>query len=73
MSSQKLAQFVSEFVKTKQPEFYSNDNFPNQLHHAMMGDDNEENENSVESSNRSKKTVIKLHTTYTLLNKLEYQ
>lgn len=62
MSLYKLAQFVSEFIKTRQSGFYSHDNFPNQLHCAMIEEDDGEDENSVESSNRSKKTVIKPHT-----------
>ena len=73
MSSYKLVQFVSKFIKTKQPGFYSHDNFPNQLHCAMMENNKRENENSVESSNRSKKNVIRPYITCTWLNKLGYQ
>lgn len=62
MSSYKLAQFVSEFIKTRRPGFYSYDNFPNQLYRAMIEEDDGENENSVESGNRSEKTVIKPRT-----------
>lgn len=38
----------------------------------MMKEDNKENENLVESSNKSKKTMIKLRTTYIWLTKLGY-
>ena len=73
MNSYKLAQFVSEFIKIRRPGFYSYDNFPNQLHRAMIEEDDGENENSVESSNRSEKTVIKPRTARIWLNKLGYQ
>lgn len=39
----------------------------------MIKEDDEENENSVESGNRSEKTVIKPRTTRIWLNKLGYQ
>ena len=73
MSSYKLAQFVSEFIKTRRPGLYSHDNFPNQLHCAMIEEDDREDENSVYSSNRSEKTVIKPRTACIWLNKLGYQ
>lgn len=62
MSSYKLAQFVSEFIKTKRPGFYSHDNFSNQLYCAIIEEDNGKDENLVESSNRCEKTVIKPRT-----------
>ena len=73
ISSYKLAQFVSKFIKTRRPGFYSHDNFPNQLHCAMIEEDDGEDENSVESSNRSEMTVIKPRTARIWLNKLGYQ
>lgn len=73
MSSYKLAQFVCEFIKTRRPGFYSHDNFSNQLHRAIIEEDDGEDENSAESSNRSEKTVIKPRTPPIWLNKLGYQ
>ena len=73
MSSYKLAQFVLEFIKTWQPEFYSHNNFSNQLYCTIIKEDDEENENSVESGNRSETTVIKPRTACIWLNKLGYQ
>lgn len=73
ISSYKLAQFVSEFIKTRQSRFYFYDNFPNQLYRAMIEKDDKEDKNSVESSNRSEKTVIKLRTACIWLNKRAYQ
>lgn len=73
MSSYKLAQFVSEFIKTRRPKFYSHDNFPNQLYCAMIEEDVGKSENSVDSSNRFEKTMIKPYTACIWLNKLEYQ
>lgn len=73
MSLYKLAQFVSEFIKTRQPGFCFYDNFLNQLHCAMIEEDNEEDENLVESSNRSEKTVIKPRIACIWLNKQGYQ
>lgn len=73
MSSYKLAQLISGFIKTKQPGFYSHENFPNQLNRTMIDKDNRENENLAGSNDRSQKTVIKLRTACIWLNKLEYQ
>ena len=73
ISSYKLAQFVWEFIKTRQPGFYFHDSFSNQLYRAMIKEDDGENENSVESDNRSEKTVIKPCTARIWLNKLGYQ
>ena len=73
MSSYKLAQFVSKFIKTWRPGFYSHDNFSNQLYGAMIEEDDGENENSVESGNRSEKTVNKPRIARIWLNKLGYQ
>ena len=62
MSSYKLAQFVSEFIKTGRPRFYFHDSFSNKLYCAMIEDNDRENKNSVEFDNRSEKTVIKPYT-----------
>ena len=72
MSLYKLAQFVYEFIKTRQPGFYSHDNFLNQLYRAIIEENNREDENLVKSSNRSEKTVIVPHITCVRLNKLGY-
>lgn len=43
MSLYKLAQFVFDFIRTKRPGFYPYETFPNQLHCAMIEeDDNQE-------------------------------
>lgn len=38
----------------------------------MIEKDNRENENSVESSNKSKKAMVRLHIAYISFNKLGY-
>lgn len=58
MSSYKL---VSEFIKIRQPEFYTYNNFLNRLYYVMIEEDNGENENSVEFIDRSEKNMIKLY------------
>lgn len=55
MSLYKLAQFVSELIKTKWPGFYSHDNFPNQFHCTKIEEDNKENKNSMVFINISKR------------------
>lgn len=64
MSLYKLAQFISKFIKTKQLGFYFYDNFFNQLYYIMIEKDDRESKNSVESDNKSKKTMIKLYIIY---------
>ena len=47
MSSYKLTQFVSEFIKTRQPGFYFYDSFPNQLYRAMIEENGGENKTQL--------------------------
>ena len=73
MNLYKLAQFISEFIKTQRLGFYFYDSFSNQLYCAMIEEDDGENKNSVESGNISEKTMIKPCTARIWSNKREYQ
>lgn len=64
ISLYKFSQFVLEFIKTRQLEFYFYNNFFNPLHYAIIEKNNGKDENSIKFNNKSEKIVIKLHTTY---------
>lgn len=72
MSQYKLASLILEFIKAKQPGFHSHENFLHQLHCAMIDKDDGENENSIRSSNKLEKIVIKSRTTCIVWNKQGY-